>query len=91
MENQAPYQVERNHTYIRPVCLLSFEGWHPPSKDELRAAMDKAELPARELAAFVGVSRKEVNRWTFGAETIPFACWVLLCLRAKIGYLDLVV
>lgn len=45
--------------------------------------MDRAGLDPRQLADLVGVSRKEVNRWTFGGD-IPFACWVVLCLKAGI-------
>ena len=36
--------------------------------------------------AQVWVSRKAVNRWTLGQETIPFANWVLLCRRAGWGF-----
>ena len=36
--------------------------------------------------AQVWVSRKAVNRWTLGQETIPFASWVLLYQRAGLGF-----
>lgn len=69
--------------HLTPTTQLPFaEGWAPPSRDELRAVISAAGLDAPGCARFVGVSRKAVNSWTTGAESVPYACWALLCQRA---------
>ncbi|WAH62223.1 hypothetical protein LZ023_40815 (plasmid) [Pseudomonas silvicola] len=87
MEDRGAYAVGQR-AYVRAVCLLPYESWEVPTKDELRSMMDRAGLDPRQVADLVGVSRKEVNRWTLGTDAVPFACWVLLCQRAAAGYLE---
>jgi hypothetical protein len=71
------------HLVLTPTTLLPFaEGWTAPNREELRAVIEAAGLDTPGCARFVGESRKAVNRWTTGAETIPYACWALLCQRA---------
>lgn len=88
MEDRATYNVQADAPYIRAESLRAFVSWTPPDAPQVRAVMAKAGLEPRELAEFVGVSRKEVNRWTTAGADVPFACWVLLCRRAGIGYAD---
>ncbi|EKT4531958.1 hypothetical protein QEM33_004605 [Pseudomonas putida] len=88
MEDRATYQVARDEAYIRADNLLTYPAWVPPNASQVRGVMAKAGLEPRTMAEFVGVSRKEVNRWTLGQGDIPYACWVMLCQRAGVGYLD---
>lgn len=86
MEDRAEYEVARNERpYIRAESLQAFAAWSPPTADELRGVMANIGLQPREVGEFVGVSRKEVNRWTLGQADIPYACWVMLCQRAGLG------
>ena len=71
---------------VRAECMSAAPSWQPPSSDELRDLMDSIGFSPREVGLFLGVSRKAVNRWTLGQETIPFAGWVLLCRRAVWGF-----
>ena len=71
---------------VRVECMNAAPSWQPPSSDELRNLMDSIGYSPREVGEFLGVSRKAVNRWTLGQETIPFANWVLLCRRAGWGF-----
>ncbi|APB61004.1 hypothetical protein V562_05756 [Pseudomonas aeruginosa PS75] len=88
METRAPYLVQRSEPLVREVCLRTFEsGWIPPSAAEVLAVMRLADLEPRDAAVVLGgLSRREVNRWTTGQDEIPYACWVLLCQRAKLAY-----
>ncbi|NWL45450.1 transcriptional regulator [Pseudomonas hunanensis] len=88
MEERAPYRVQRDEAYVRAENLLPYPAWVPPDASQVRGVMAKAGLEPRTLAEFVGVSRKEVNRWTTGQAVITYACWVILCQRAAVGYLD---
>ena len=88
MEEQATYQVSRDEAYVRAENLLPYPAWVPPDASQVRGLMVKAGLEPRSLGEFVGVSRKEVNRWTLGQSEMPYACWVLLCQRAGVGYLE---
>lgn len=71
---------------VRAECMNDAQSWQPPSSDELRSLIDSMGLSPREVGEFLGVSRKAVNRWTVGQESIPFASWVLLCRRAGGGF-----
>ena len=73
---------------VRVECMNAALSWQPPSSDELRNLMDSIGYSPREVGEFLGVSRKAVNRWTLGQETIPFANWVLLCRRAGWGFYE---
>lgn len=88
MEDKQTYHISTDLHYIRAECLAPFASWVPPDAPQVRSILARAGLEPREVAEFVGVSRKEVNRWTTAAGDIPFACWVLLCRRAGAGYGD---
>ncbi len=88
MEDNAQYRAQPDLVYVRGETLLPYAAWVPPNADEVRTVMRRAGVEPRELAELVGVSRKEVNRWTTGNGEILFACWVLLCRRAGVGYED---
>lgn len=71
---------------VRAECMNDAPSWQPPSSEDLRSLMELVGLSPREVSEFLGVSRKAVNRWTMGQESIPFANWVLLCRRAGWGF-----
>lgn len=86
METRETYRAG-SVVYVRAGCLLPANaGWEVPTKDEVRATIERAGLDVRGAADFLGTSRKEVNRWTTGDGDVPFACWALLCRRAGVGY-----
>lgn len=87
MENFGIYQVAGVDDYLRNGVLLPADaGWVTPTRGEIRSVLNKAALDARGAADFLGVSRKEVNRWTTGEGDIPFAAWAVICRRAGVGY-----
>lgn len=77
---------ELGQSGIRAECMQDAANWHPPTTEEIRWLMDLLALSPREVADYLGVSRKLVNRWTVGQESIPFASWVLLCRKGGCGY-----
>jgi DNA-binding transcriptional regulator YiaG len=77
---------EIGQTGIRAECMQDAANWEPPSTEEIRLLMDSLGLSPRDVADYLGVSRKSVNRWTIGQESIPFASWVLLCRKSGWGY-----
>ncbi|HBO7987867.1 hypothetical protein [Pseudomonas aeruginosa] len=86
METQGTYQV--SSAYVRGDCLRLFaEGWVAPTAPEVRQVLQMAGLDPRAAGDFLGVSRRQVNRWTTAEEEIAYSCWVMLCQRAGIGYL----
>lgn len=87
METQGTYQVPT--TYVRGSCLCLFaDGWAAPTAPEVRQVLRMAGLDPRSAGDFLGVSRRQVNRWTTAEEDIAYSCWVMLCQRAGIGYLS---
>jgi len=88
MDDRATYRLAGDEAYVRAENVLPYPVWVQPSASQIRGVMLRAGLEPRTLGEFVGVSRKEVNRWTLGQTPIPYACWVLLCQRAGLGYLD---
>lgn len=88
MEDKATYGIQPDVPYIRAEFLHPYPTWTAPDAPQVRAVLARARLEPREAAELVGVSRKEVNRWTTAGGDIPFAAWVLICRRAGIGYSD---
>ncbi|ESR00682.1 hypothetical protein F753_04075 [Stutzerimonas chloritidismutans AW-1] len=87
METQGTYQVPTE--YVRGACLRLFvDGWAAPTAPEVRQILKMAGLDPRSAGDFLGVSRRQVNRWTTAEEEIAYSSWVMLCQRAGIGYLS---
>ncbi|HDZ58173.1 MAG TPA: KorC repressor protein [Pseudomonas xinjiangensis] len=87
MEIPPPYTPKQ--AYVPTVSLLPYDGgWQAPDREAVRAVLTKAKLDPRLASDFLGVSRKEVNRWTTGEGDVPFACWALLCWRAGVGFTE---
>ncbi|WP_263147682.1 XRE family transcriptional regulator [Pseudomonas sp. RIT-PI-AD] len=86
METQGTYQVRT--TYVRESCFRLFaDGWEAPTASEVRQVLQMAGLDPRSAGDFLGVSRRQVNRWTTAEEEIAYSCWVMLCQRAGISYM----
>lgn len=79
-------ELEGQGGSIREDCLNDAPNWLEPSGDEVRFLMRSGGLESRDVAAFLRVSRKTVNRWTMNQEAIPFAAWVLLCRQLGWGF-----
>jgi len=79
-------ELEGQGGSIREDCLNDAPDWLEPSGDEVRFLMRSGALEPRDVAAFLRVSRKTVNRWTMNQEAIPFAAWVLLCRQLGWGF-----
>lgn len=71
---------------LAPASLVPFgQEWQAPSREDVRAVLAAAGMGSADGARYVGVSRNELNKWTTGAESIPFSCWALLCWKAGAG------
>lgn len=79
-------ELEGQGGSVREQCLSNAPDWLEPSGDEVRFLMRSGDLEPRDVAVFLRVSRKTVNRWTMSQEAIPFAAWVLLCRRVGWGF-----
>lgn len=72
---------------VRDVCLRPFDmGWEPPTADEVRYVLKKANLTGAAAARLTGIKdSRTVRRWTGGETPILFSPWAILCDVAGLG------
>lgn len=86
-EIRKTYQVEGVAVSIRDATQAPFAQWEPPSRGEIRAALQAADWTGEHLGRVIGVNSRTVRRWTSGEGEIPYAVWAVLCAAAGWGYI----
>jgi len=67
---------------IPQACFQPLAQWTPPSGDDVRSTLRRANLTAEDFARIIGVDGRTVRRWTCDEIVIPYASWCLLALEA---------
>lgn len=86
-EIRKTYEVEGVAVSIREETLTPFWHWSPPTRGEVRAALQAADWSGEHLARVTGVNSRTVRRWTSGEGDIPYPVWAMLCVAAGWGHI----
>lgn len=73
---------------INKKTLCAADEWIPPSSEDIREVLRRAELSGSQAANYLGLGQgggRTIRRWVSGDSKIPYAAWALLCHAAGFG------